>query len=122
MGAQHLAKHCVGDGAPKGIAGTRAAVIWMCQMVLRVNTAFLLMAQYGGAAVIPLDVIRRDYFSHLTIPKLLQKVLAGQIKLPIVRIEDSQKAARGVHLQDLADYIDQQREKALKEVRLLAAE
>jgi len=114
MGAQH--------GAPKGIAGTPAAVLRMCQMVLRVNTAFLLMAQYGGAAVIPLDVIRRDYFSHLTIPKLLQKVLAGQIKLPIVRIEDSQKAARGVHLQDLADYIDQQREKALKEVRLLAAE
>src|ERR1700722_15153819 len=89
---------------------------------IRFNTAFLLMAQYGGAAVIPLDAIRRDYFSHLTIPKLLQKVLAGQIKLPIVRIEDSQKAARGVHLQDLADYIDQQREKALKEVRQLGAE
>ena len=80
------------------------------------------MAQYGGAAVIPLEQVRRDYFGHLTIPKLLQKILAGQIKLPIVRIEDSQKAARGVHLQDLADYIDLQRAKAAKEVQQLSSE
>jgi len=46
--------------------------------------------------------------------------LAGQIKLPIIRIEDSQKAAKGVHLTDLADYLDQQREKALKESRQLS--
>jgi hypothetical protein len=89
---------------------------------MRVSTAFLLMAQYGGAAVIPLEIIRRDYFGHLTTTKLLRKVLAGELKLPIVRIENSQKAVRGVHLQDLADYIDQQREKAQKEVRQLATD
>lgn len=30
------------------------------------NTAFLLMAQYGGAAVIPIDAVCRDYFWHLS--------------------------------------------------------
>ncbi|QMV33198.1 hypothetical protein 23F_00036 [Ralstonia phage Gerry] len=29
------------------------------------NTAFLLMAQYGGKAVIPLDDLRREGVSHL---------------------------------------------------------
>jgi hypothetical protein len=87
---------------------------------MRPNTAFLLMAQYNGAAIVPLEFVCRDYFRHLTVNKLLRKVLAGQIKLPIIRIEDSQKAAKGVHLTDLADYLDQQREKALKESRQLS--
>ena len=34
---------------------------------MRPNTAFLLMAQYGGAAIIPLEVVCRDYFRHLTV-------------------------------------------------------
>ena len=87
---------------------------------MRPNTAFLLMAQYNGAAIVPLEFVCRDYFRHLTVNKLLRKVLAGQIKLPIIRIEDSQKAAKGVHLTDLADYLDLQREKALKESRQLS--
>jgi Pyocin activator protein PrtN len=87
---------------------------------MRPNTAFLLMAQYNGAAVVPLEAVCRDYFSHLTVNKLLRKLLAGQIALPVVRIENSQKAARGVHLVDLAIYIDQQREKAIKESRQLS--
>jgi hypothetical protein len=87
---------------------------------MRPNTAFLLMAQYNGAAVVPLEAVCRDYFRHLTVEKLLRKLLAGQIALPVVRIENSQKAARGVHLADLAAYIDRQREKALKESRQLS--
>lgn len=85
------------------------------------NTAFLLMAQYNGAAVIPVDAVCRDYFSHLTPEKFLRKVLAGEIKLPIVRMEGSQKAARGVHLADLADYLDRQRALAIKECKQLSA-
>lgn len=85
------------------------------------NTAFLLMAQYNGLAVIPLDVVCRDYFSHLTPEKLQRKTLAGEIDLPIVRLERSQKSARGVHLVDLAAYLDKRREAALKEARQLAA-
>jgi hypothetical protein len=70
---------------------------------------FLLMAQYNGAAIVPLEVVCRDFFSHLTVEKLLRKALRGEIALPIVRIERSQKAHRGVHLADLADYIDKRR-------------
>lgn len=79
------------------------------------NTAFLLMAQYGGSAVIPLELVCRDYFSHLTPEKFMRKVMAGEIRLPIVRIEDSQKTARGVNLTDLADYLDARTALARKE-------
>lgn len=69
----------------------------------------LLMAQYEGRAVIPLDIVCRDYFWHLTPAKLLRKASLGEICLPILRMEPSQKSAKGVHLSDLAAYIDRQR-------------
>ena len=34
------------------------------------NTAFLLMAQYSGKAIIPLADVQRDYFSHLDVSHL----------------------------------------------------
>ena len=70
------------------------------------NTMFLLMAQYNGAVIIPLERVCADYFSHLTPEKMKQKVAAGQIDLPLVQMESSQKSARGVHLNDLAAYLD----------------
>lgn len=79
------------------------------------NTTFLLMAQYQGAAVIPLERLCADYFSHLTPAKLRSKIVAGVIDLPLVRIENSQKAAQGVHLTDLARYLDVQRDRAVRE-------
>jgi hypothetical protein len=82
-------------------------------------TLFLLMAQYNGQTVVRLDQVCRDFFGHLTVEKLLRKALRGDIALPIVRIETSQKAQRGVHLVDLADYIDKRRAAALKECRQL---
>ena len=88
---------------------------------MRPNTAFLQMAQYNGAAIIPLEAVCRDYFRHLTVEKLLRKILAGEIALPIVRIENSQKPARGVHLADLADSLDRRRERALKECHQLSS-
>lgn len=72
------------------------------------NTAFLLMAQYNGAAIIPLERVCADYFSHLTPEKMKMKVAAGQIDLPLVQLERSQKSARGVHINDLAAYLDSQ--------------
>ncbi|WP_320203993.1 pyocin activator PrtN family protein [Agrobacterium rosae] len=83
------------------------------------NTAFLLMAQYDGKAVVPVDQMCADYFPHLTPEKFLRKVSRGDIAIPVVRIEASQKAARGIHLADLAAYIDQRREVALKEMKQL---
>ena len=80
------------------------------------NTAFLLMAQYGGKAIIPINDVCRDYFSHLTPTKLIRKIGAGEIAIPLVRIENSQKCAKGVHLTDLAKYLDARTEAARKEV------
>lgn len=80
------------------------------------NTSFLLMAQYNGRAVIPVEDLVRDYFPHLSVPKFLRKVSEGEIKIPLVRIEESQKSARGVHLQDLADYLETRRRAAHREL------
>lgn len=84
------------------------------------NTTFLLMAQYNGAAVIPVDAVCRDYFAHLTPEKFCRKVSAGEIAIPLVRMEaNSQKAAKGVHLSDLAAWIDARRAAAIKECQQL---
>ena len=48
---------------------------------------FLLMAQYDRRAIIPLEVVCRDYFSDLTPQQLVSKVDRGEVKLPLVRIE-----------------------------------
>lgn len=73
------------------------------------------MAQYDGQAIISLELVCRDYFTHLTPEMFQRKVMSGQIKLPITRMETSQKSARGVHLNDLATYLDLQRAAAVKE-------
>ena len=79
------------------------------------NTIFLLMAQYEGQAVIPLSRVCADYM-NLTVEKFKQKQMAGEIDIPVVRLgAQSQKAGLGIHLNDLADYIDRQRQKAVSE-------
>jgi hypothetical protein len=83
------------------------------------NTSFLLMAQYDGLAVIPVEWVCRDYFRHLTVEKFLRKVLASEIELPIVRMEGSQKTAKGVHVTDLAAYLDKQAAAARRECEQL---
>jgi hypothetical protein len=84
------------------------------------NTAFLLMAQYNGRAVIPIEDVCRDYFQHLSPEKFVRKAARGEIRLPLVRMEASQKAAKGVHLVDLAGYLDKRREAALREAAQIA--
>ncbi|MEE1889474.1 pyocin activator PrtN family protein [Pseudomonas carassii] len=83
------------------------------------NTAFVLMAQYNSQAIIPLEIVCKDYFRHLTPEMFQRKVLAGKIKIPITRIENSQKSAKGIHLGDLADYLDEQRRIANRELQQL---
>lgn len=85
------------------------------------NTAFLLMAQYDAKAVVPVSAVVRDYFPHLTVEKFVRKVSIGEIRIPLLRIEaGSQKAAKGVHLFDLAQYIDDRRAAAVKEASQFA--
>ncbi|WP_315758312.1 MULTISPECIES: pyocin activator PrtN family protein [unclassified Bradyrhizobium] len=83
------------------------------------STAFLLMAQYGGKAIVPIEDVCRDYFSHLSSTKLVQKIGAGEIPIPLVRMEASQKCAKGVHLVDLAQYLDARVEAARKELNAI---
>ena len=83
------------------------------------KTTFLLMAQYDGKAVIPVEDICRDYFTHLTVEKFLRKAMAGEIGLPVVRMEGSKRSARGVHLNDLAEYLDARTAAARKEAEQL---
>lgn len=73
------------------------------------------MAQYGPTALIPIDAVCRDYFSHLPVDKFLRKVTLGELPIPIVRMEASQKCHKGVHILDLANYIDARRAEAVKE-------
>jgi hypothetical protein len=63
----------------------------------------------------------RDYFSHLKPTKLVQKISAGEIAIPLVRIEPSQKCAKGAHLTDLAKYLDARVEAARKEMIALTS-
>lgn len=84
------------------------------------NTLFILLAKHE-APMISADTCCKDYFAPLTLPVFLRKVSAGDIDLPLVRMEESQKGAKMVHLSDLAQYIDRRRDAAAKELRQMRA-
>jgi hypothetical protein len=92
-----------------------------CWYELLMNTTFLLLAQYNGRAIVPVEDVCRDFFCHLTPIKFLRKIDSGEIRLPVVRIEGSQKAARGVHISDLAEWIDARRDAARREMEAIAS-
>lgn len=69
------------------------------------KTAFILMTQYDGLAIVPVDLVCRDYFRHLTVEEFLRKVLAGKINIPVVD--------NGIAIEDLARHIDSRRSIAL---------
>lgn len=85
------------------------------------NTLFLLMARHDARAIIPLETLQRDYFPHLSLVKLASKLQGGEIPMPMVRTEPSQKAMRGVHISDLAAYLDRCREFAQAEMRKMGS-
>ncbi|WP_406736683.1 pyocin activator PrtN family protein [Thioclava sp. GXIMD4215] len=84
------------------------------------STVWLLMAQYEGKAMISAETVCKDFFAPLTLPAFLRKVGSGDIELPLVRMESSQKGAKMVHLTDLAAYIDDKAEAARREAKALA--
>lgn len=73
------------------------------------DTILILMARHQSRAIIPIEEVRRDYFTHLSLQKLISKLQSGEIALPMVRSDGSQKAMRGVHVADLAAYLDSRR-------------
>ena len=82
---------------------------------------FLLLAQYDGRSVIPLDIVCRDFFFHLSLPKFAWHLNEGKIRLPVMRMDASAKTAKGVHVDDLAAYLDETRAAALEEVAQLSS-
>ena len=80
------------------------------------KSIFLLMAQYEGKATIPLDRVCADYFPALSYHTFLRKLSLFEIPIPITRLDKSQKGARGIHVADLALYIDERRAAARKEM------
>lgn len=85
----------------------------------RMNTALYIASKYDGLPLIPIEAVCKDFFKHLTTEKLIRKITEGAIRLPIVRIENSQKSTRSIHVEDLAKYIDEQRKIALHDYHLL---
>ena len=44
------------------------------------NTAFLLLAQYNGQSVIPVETVCKDYFTHLTADVFVRKAGKGDLR------------------------------------------
>jgi hypothetical protein len=84
------------------------------------TTEALLIAKYG--VIIPLEVLRLDFFSHLSsVEKLRRKIMAGEIPIPMVdMVPSSQKSAKGSPTSDFAVYLDTRIEAARKECRQLS--
>ena len=85
------------------------------------NTLWMLMGLFGGKPVVPVEDVRRNFFAAYEATTFLRKLAAGDIPLPVVRLDGSQKGPKGVHLTDLAAYLDKQAEAARKEARKLAS-
>ena len=76
------------------------------------TTAALLREQFGPRVIIPLDRVMETYFPGVSQEHLLRRVGEGKLDLPVVRIDASQKSAKGVALVDLATYLDRRIEVA----------
>lgn len=84
------------------------------------KTAHILLVQYDRA-IIPLEDVRRDYFAAYEPATFMRKLGNGDIPLPVVRLDGSQKGPRGVHINHLAVYLDAVTTAAEKEARALRA-
>ncbi|MEL0655801.1 pyocin activator PrtN family protein [Pseudoalteromonas issachenkonii] len=77
------------------------------------KTSFMLLAQFEQT-IIPLFDICETYFgcSYRT---AMNKANLGQLPITVFKLAESAKAPYYVHLIDLANFIDEQREKAKQE-------
>lgn len=69
-------------------------------------TEQMLLHQYGGP-MIALERVVADFFPELTLDTFLRRHAAGEIALPLTRLNaSSQKATRFVSLRHLAAFLD----------------
>lgn len=76
------------------------------------NAFYILLGKYGHEVMIPSEIVARDWF-NIGKSKFHEKVGRGEIALPVMSMDDSQKSPRGVHILDLAEYLDKRRDAAL---------
>lgn len=74
----------------------------------------MLQGRYDHMPIIPVKTVASDFFGHDT-RTFLRKVESGDIPLPVVKMEASQKSAKGIHIEDLAQYVDIKRLEAKRE-------
>lgn len=85
------------------------------------NTVVILMAQFGPRVAIPVEDVRREYFSHLEMNKFMRKLSSGEIPLPVTRAEKSMQSAKFISIMDLAIYLDTQMEAGRREYEQMKA-
>lgn len=77
------------------------------------KTKMMLILRHNATPTIPVEIVAKEYFD-LSLPKFHKKINEGEILLPVLRMEDSQKCAKSVHIDDLSDYLDRRTEAARK--------
>lgn len=82
------------------------------------STLWMLQGRYEYMPIIPADVVAKDFFG-LERRVFLRKVDDGSIKLPLVRMEDSNKSAKGVDARHLATFLDERINAAQREFEQL---
>ena len=83
------------------------------------RTALMLMMQHNGP-VIPLSAVA-DLLGFKTPEAATKAANAGELMLSPFKLRDSQKAPWLIHVEDLARYVDQQREQATHETASYSA-
>ena len=79
------------------------------------KTLWLLAARYDGMPVVQVDQVAADFFPHLSGTNLIRKINEGDIDLPMVRMDVSNKTTKCISLIDLAAYLDARIDAARKE-------
>ncbi len=83
------------------------------------NTVFLLMAAHNGKAVLSLEEVAKEYLGMNDKIRIQRKARAGEFPFPVFRLGNSQKSPWLVSIEDLAAYIDKQKEAAKKDFQAL---
>lgn len=80
----------------------------MSDLIKRLESQF-------NAPILPIEVVRTNFFPHLSEDTFNRRARANDLGFPIIRADRSQKAAMFVYLEDLADYLESRRTVAARE-------
>ncbi|MEL0623856.1 pyocin activator PrtN family protein [Marinomonas arenicola] len=83
------------------------------------KTLFLLMAEFDGRAAVKLSEALH-YTNFKTLAEANKAANAGELMIPAFRMSQSQKSPYIVHLEDLAEAVDQARKEAKERTLLLS--